>query len=165
MWVVLKLNRKKLNFLKQDFKKKIGKDFIIYDPKIKVQKYKNNKLKDLELNILGDYIFCFHKNFKNKNMITNLQFCRGLKYFLNGCDEAQNEIIQFIEKLKSLENKNGFICDPLFKLKENSNYKFTSGPFVDTLFKIIELQKNKINILMGNIKTTINKKEYIFKPI
>ena len=31
--------------------------------------------------------------------------------------------------------------------------------------KIIDLQKNKIDILLGNIKTTIDKKEFSFTPL
>ena len=37
-----------------------------------------------EFNLLGDYLFCFHKNFKNSNTLNNLKFTRGLKYFLSG---------------------------------------------------------------------------------
>ena len=47
----------------------------------------------------------------------------------------------------------------------NSNYKFLTGPFAEKIFKIISLQKNKINILMGNLKTTIDKKEFFFNPV
>ena len=47
----------------------------------------------------------------------------------------------------------------------DSEYKFSSGPFANIIFKIIQLQKNKINILMGNIRTTINKKELFFRPL
>jgi hypothetical protein len=47
----------------------------------------------------------------------------------------------------------------------NSQYKFASGPFVEEIFEIINLQKNRINILMGNIKTTIKKQEFLFNPL
>ena len=33
-----------------------------------------------------------------------------------------------------------------------------------TIFQIINLQRNRIKILMGNIKTTIKKKEFLFTP-
>ena len=39
------------------------------------------------------------------------------------------------------------------------------GPFTEKIFQIINLQKNKIRILMGNIKTTINNKDFLFSPI
>ena len=44
MWTIIKFDKKKLDFLKEDFTKKLGKDFIIYNPKLFIQKYKNNKL-------------------------------------------------------------------------------------------------------------------------
>ena len=165
MWTVLKFDKKKLNFLKEDLTQKLGKDFILYNPKIKIQKFKKNKLIDIEFDILGNYIFCFHKNFNKENIFNNLQFCRGLKYFLRGQYESQLEIKKFIEKCKSLEDKRGYISKTLFKLIINSNYEFSSGPFAEKIFKIINLQKNKIDILMGNIKTTINKQKFLFKPV
>ena len=39
----------------------MGNDFIIYNPKILVEKYKKNKLIKKEFDLLGDYLFCFHK--------------------------------------------------------------------------------------------------------
>ena len=82
-----------------------------------------------------------------------------------GANGSQVEIVKFIEKLKSLENNKGFISNSFFELKKNNDYKFSSGPFADKIFKIIDLQKNKINILMGNIKTTIKKQKLLFKPV
>ena len=52
-----------------------------------------------------------------------------------------------------------------FEVNINAECKFISGPFSNTIFKIIEIQKNKIKILMGDLKTTIKKKEFLFKPI
>ena len=83
MWTVLKFDKKKYHLLKEDFKKKIGEDCIIYRPKILIQKYKNNKLIQKELDILGDYLFCFHKNFQEQSTVDKLKFSRGLKYFLD----------------------------------------------------------------------------------
>ncbi len=165
MWTVLKFDKKKFHFLKEDLTKKLGHDFILYNPKIKIQKFKKNKLVNIELDILGNYIFCFHKNFNKENIFNNLRFCRGLKYFLNGYYESQSDIQKFIENCKSLEDENGFISKTLFKLKINESYKFSTGPFAEKIFKIINLQKNKIDILMGNIKTSINKQKFLFKPI
>jgi hypothetical protein len=165
MWAVLKLNKKNFHLLKEDFKKNIGEDCVIYRPKMLIQKYKNNKLINKELDILGDYVFCFHKNFQKKSTIDKLRFSRGLKYFLSGFIEFQSDVKQFIEKCKKLENDQGFISQSLFELHLNSKYKFNSGPFIDKIFKIINFEKNKINILMGNIKTTINKRELLFNPV
>ena len=165
MWVVLKFDRKRLNFLKEDFNRKLGKDCVFYDPKMLIQKFKGNKLSKIEFNVLGNYLFCFHKNFSVSNLYNELNFCRGLKYFLDGCFQCQREINDFIIKCKSLENKEGYITSNLLNLHENKKYIFSSGPFTEKIFKIINLQKNKIDILMGNLKTTINKEKFLFKPI
>jgi hypothetical protein len=44
MWTIIKVDRKNLEFLKEEFKKKLGKNVIIYSPKLLIQKYKKNKL-------------------------------------------------------------------------------------------------------------------------
>jgi len=165
MWTIVKFDKKKLDFLKEDFTKKLGKDFIIYNPKLFIQKYKNNKLINKEFSLLGDYLLCFHKGFKNPATINKLKFCRGLKYFLTGFIQSQNEIKKFVNRCKNSENKRGYLSQAFYQLHINSNYKFYSGPFAETIFKIIGLQKNKINILLGNIKTTIKKNDFLFNPL
>ena len=78
MWTVLKFDKKNLSLLKEDLKKKLGKDYEIYIPKLKNQKFKNNKLINKEFNLLGDYLFCFPKSLLCKNKINSLRFLRGL---------------------------------------------------------------------------------------
>lgn len=165
MWTIIKFDRKKLESLKGDFKKKLGEDFTIYIPKLLIQKYKNNKLIKKEFDLLGDYLFCFHKNLEKPSTLNMLKFSRGLKYFLNGFDCSQREINNFIEKCKKAENSEGYLSQTFFELFINSKYKFINGPFAEAIFKIIGLQKNKINILLGNVRTTIKKKEFLFSPL
>ena len=52
-----------------------------------------------------------------------------------------------------------------FDKQEVSKYKFMSGPFVNKIFQITNIQHNKIKILIGDLKTTINKKEFLFSRI
>jgi len=165
MWTIIKFDKKQLPFLKKDFTKKLGKDFIIYTPKLFLQKYKKNKLINKEFNLLGDYLLCFHKDFKKTETINKLKFSRGLKYFLDGFIQSQKEIQIFVNKCRSSENEGGYLSQSFYQLQINSNYKFASGPFVEKIFKIINLQKNRIDILMGNIKTTIKKQEFLFNPV
>ena len=47
----------------------------------------------------------------------------------------------------------------------NKIYKFTSGPFTQKIFKIINLNKGTIDILIDDIKTRINRKNFLFKPV
>lgn len=165
MWAIIKIDKKKLELLKQDFLKMLGKEVVIYNPKLLLQKYKKNKLLNKEFNLMGDYFFCFHKDLIKNDTVNKLKYSRGLKYFLTGCVESQKEITSFIEKCKKSENKDGYLTQSFFQLRLNKHYQFTSGPFVEKIFKIINLQKNKIDIYMGNLKTTIQKKEFLFKPV
>lgn len=165
MWTILKFEKKKLELLKTDLRKKIGNDFKIYIPKIRVQKYKNNKLKNIDLNLLGDYLLFFHKSFTDKKSLTSLKTSRGLKYFLDGFMESQKDINEFITRCKETECEKGFLSKNFFKLYLNKKYQFSSGPFTNKIFQIISLQKNKINILLGNVKTSVKKKDFLFYPV
>ena len=164
MWTILKFNKKEYYFLKKDFKEKLGHDVILYAPKILIEKKNQNKVFKREFYILGDYIFLYHKKI-NQITLNNLKFSRGLKYFLEGFQSSQNEIETFINKCKSLENEKGFVSQNLFEIIKNERYKFLTGPFTSEIFKILEIQKNKINILIGNFNTYIKKKDYLFFPI
>ena len=165
MWTVIKFDRKEFEFLKKDFEKFFGKDIKIYVPKLFFHRYKKNRIVIKEFNLLGDYLFCFHDKFKNPQIINSLKFTRGLKYFLNGFTDSQEEINKFIKKCKDSEDRNGYLTQNFFDLCVNSSYEFTSGPFTEKIFRIIDLQKNKINILLGNIKININKKKFLFSPV
>lgn len=165
MWLVVKFDKKKLEFFKKDFKLKFDEEPHFYIPKLIIQKYQKNTLIKKEQNLLDDYLFCYHKDFKNSNSLNKFKFLRGLKYYLEGFNQSQEEIKNFINACKSLENNKGYLSQNIFDLKINSNYKFSSGPFCEMIFKIIELQKNKIKILLGNLNTTIGKKEFLFRPI
>ena len=165
MWTILKIDKKKFKLLKLDFEKKLGKELKFYNPKIKIQKFQKNNYKDFEVDILGNYLFCFHKSFEKKNVMSSLQYSRGLKYFLEGFTQSQREINLFINKCKNYEDDKGFLSSSFFSICFYKNYKFFSGPFTERIFKVINLQKNKIEILMGQIKTTIDRKNFLFKPV
>lgn len=164
MWLVIKFDRKKLCYLKNGLKEKFGSEGIIYSPKILIKKLKKNRVANKELNILGDYLFCYHKKFEKNSFLKQLNFVKGVKYFLNGFQASQKEIKDFIERCKGLEDQTGYISKSLYQEQINKYYKFSTGPFIDKIFKIINLQKNEIDILMGNLKTTFKKKEFLFIP-
>ena len=165
MWAIIKFDKKNFHFFKRELRNKLGRDHILYSPKLLIQKNKNNKIINKEYNILGDYIFCYDKKLKNKGILNQLKFVRGLKYILDGFMSTQEEIEFFIKKCKKLENQKGYITQNLFQLEQNLKYKFASGPFIDKIFQIINIQQNKIKILLGEIKTTIKKNEFIFNPL
>ena len=165
MWTIIKFEKKNFNFLKLDLERKLGSSCQFYVPKLLFKMNKKNKLIKKEFNLLGDYLFCFNEKFEDSKIINTTNYVRGLKYVLQGFKQSQNEINKFINQCKVSEDKDGYISEEFYDLKINSNYKFFSGPFTSSIFKIIQLQKNKIRILMGNFKTTINKREFLFQPI
>ena len=123
-----------------------------------IDKFKKNKKINYEFNLLGDYIFCYHNKFSNPFTVNSVKFSRGLKYVLDGFIASQNEIREFIENCKKLENNKGYMTQNIFDILIDKKYKFSSGPFTNQIFKIISMQKDKINISIGNLKTKINKK-------
>lgn len=165
MWAVIKFEKRKLSLLKRDLRHKLGQDLQIYIPKMLLEKYINNKIIKKEFNLLGDYLFCFHKKIMNSKSVNKIIYCRGLKYFLDGFVKSQVEIENFINKCKECENEKGYLTKNFFSFNLNTKYKFITGPFTDMIFKIVNLQKNKIDIYLGNLKTTINKKDFLFSQV
>lgn len=165
MWVIFKFDKKNLNLLKQDLGNKLGKDIKFYIPRILIKKFYKNKLLNKEFYLLGDYMFCYHRNLSDTTFSKIIKNCKGMKYILRGCLEFQNEIVKFINKCKSLEDENGFLKQNFYDLDIKKYYKFTSGPFVEQIFPIIKIQQNKIDILLGNLKTSVKKQEFLFSPI
>jgi len=153
MWTIIKIDLKKLNTFNQDIKKKMGDDVRIYFPKVKIS--------NRTLPLIGDYIFCFHNEFKDSNFINKLKFTKGLKYFLNGHIESQSQIEYFINKCKSLENDKGFLSKNICELIPNSMYQFKTGLLKNEIFKLLEIQKNKIKILINDVKFKVNSNNFI----
>ena len=108
---------------------------------------------------------CYHPSFANQNTINSLKFTKGLKYFLHGYIQSQSDIKEFILKCKKSEDQNGYLSRYFFEINYESTYKFASGPFVNKIFKIINYQKNRIDIMLGNVKTSITKSEFSFLPV
>ena len=104
MWTVIKYHPNSLVLLKNNLKKKLGKNCKIYIPQIEIKKKKGVKFFDSKINILGDYLFCFHESFNSKNSILNIKFLKGLKYVLEGYLKSQNDISEFIDLCKNSEN-------------------------------------------------------------
>ena len=120
----------------------------------------------MELFILENYIFCYHAKFNEPNFLSTISFIKGLLYFLKGHEIAQTEIIKFINYCKTFENENGYLNQTFFKTIIIKKGRFISGPFSNMIFEILERQKNKLKILVGNIVTTISdNKNYIYRPI
>ena len=166
MWVVAKIKKKELNTFRKKLIDEFGESIKFYCPKIQHHKYFKNKLKKFEKLILENYIFCYHEKFNKINTINKIKFLQGLEYFLDGHYQNQNEINKFIDHCKSFENKDGYLTQDFFKTMIVKKAQFVSGPFSNMMFEILEKQKNKLKILIGNVVTTISdKKNYLYRPI
>ena len=137
-----------------------------------INQHYDNPINELSVR---DYIIIFRirrnvfkklRGFFRVGSIYNIRFIKGLEYFVKGHEQNQHEIISFINYCKSFENEDGYITAAFFKKIITKNAKFVSGPFTNMMFEIIEKQKNKLKILIGNIVTTISdKKDYLYRPI
>ena len=165
MWVILRYKKNNFQFLINDLRKKFKSDLEIYNPKFKTNLSIKNKFISSELTLLGDYFFCYHKEFNNSNIIYSLKFTKGLKDFIQGYKFSQKDIQDFIKRCRKSENEEGYLTNKFYNLYKNSKFKFNSGLFSNFIFKIVNLQKNKINLLLGNLKITTEKEKFIFKSI
>ena len=48
----------------------------------------------------------------------------------------------------------------IFSIKEKFHYKFCTGPFVSRVFKILKMEKHKLDVLLGNLKISLNQKKF-----
>ena len=71
MWLIIKSEKKQIDFLKNGLGKRIGKDIKFYTPKIQIKTLKKKKIYAREINLLGEYFFCFHKDFKDNNLLNS----------------------------------------------------------------------------------------------
>ena len=116
MWTILKFDKKNIDLLKKDFISRAGSNLKFYLPKIKIQKQICKTPKNYEVNLLGNYIFCYHKKFEDEKFVDSLKYTRGLKYFIKGYKSSQEEIDNFINKCKKFENDDGFLSSQFFDL-------------------------------------------------
>ena len=105
------------------------------------------------------------RKFEEPNIINLLRNCRrGLKYFLNGCTSSQIQIKElFLIVKKKRKTKSGFILLKTFsKFLRRKNINFSDGPFANQIFELINLRKNKIDIMIGNIRIQNRKRKILY---
>ena len=165
MWIVAKIDTKKIFTLKNEFFQKLGSNVKFYVPKLRLKKFMNSKIQIKENYLLGNYVLCFHKDFEKRSVLTSLKYCKGLKYFLNDLYSSQKEILNFIYKCKENEDKNGFLKQSFFDFKNNDKYEFISGPFTNLIFTLLSQNKIYINASIGKYKISVSKADNFFRPV
>ena len=162
MWAVVKYKTKEYQSLVSDFQKRTNNNIIFYNPKIKYSKKIKNKEKVFENFILGGYVFCFYEKFNEKKFFSQLNFTKGLEYFLEGHIQNQNQIVDFIKFCKKNENEEGNLKQSFFSIVKSAKVKFFNGPFSNLIFDILEKRKNNIKSTLGSMTVIINKKSNYF---
>ena len=166
MWIVFNYKIKEINTLKENLKKILGNAPDYFIPQVKYQKILGNKFKIIKKNLLEGYLICYDQKFKDKNIINNLKFVKGLNYIIDGYKSNQDEIILFIKECKKFQSSEGFLTQGFF---ENSNFskgKFVSGPFTNLVFDMISKNSKKTEMLIGKYKTIISKNSnFLYLPI
>ena len=164
MWIVIKYKKKKESELIQDLKKKINSKIEFYIPKIKYKLKKKNSSYEVEENILNDYMFVKCDKFKEKNFINLIQFSIGLKSILDNFKISQNNISNFLNKCREHE-KEGTIRNSFFSFIDKSDFIFLTGPFYRKIFRIVNREKNFLNITINDMKLRISNKNLVFKNL
>ena len=164
MWAILNIDIKKKNFFEVEFKNRVGSDFKIYYPKLKIKTYKNKIFSIKSIPLLGNYIFCFHNKFNSQAFIQNIKFIKGLNYILTDFKYNQVDIINFIDSCKKNEDENGYLIQDFLSMSLNKYYKFRSGLLANRIFRLINLQRNKIKVLINDLKFEVNKKDLLILP-
>jgi len=164
MWKVIKFDNKNLKNLKREFSDFLGEDLKFYTPKILIRKIKKNKTYHVEKHVMQDYLFCFHPKLIYASSISKLKSTKGLKCFLSGSAKDQKEILNFINYCHLHEDEKGNLKQAFFSIPKSKKAKFISGPLTNMFFEILEVQKKKLKILIGNTVTTIcNSSNYLYQ--
>ncbi len=166
MWAVIKLKNIKNKFdVEKSLINIIGPDVKFYAPKIQIdKKCKNNYIKK-DCFVLGNYVFVHHKKILNKMIFHKINFTRGLDCLLDGFKSCQNEISDFIDKCKILENSSGYLTQDFFKVITGDKVKFNTGPFTSYISEVIKVESKKINLLIGNYSLVVKKKNYLLSLV
>ena len=127
MWIVAKVKIKNLNTFKKNLAEKVGNDIKFYHPKIEYHKYFGDKVKRFEKYILENYVFCYHEKFKKSSSVNEVKLLKGLEYFLEGYNQGQSSIINFIKYCKTFENEKGYLTQSFFKTIITKRAKFIAS--------------------------------------
>ena len=86
-----------------------------------------------------------------------MNYVKGIQLVLNGYNENQKNLKDFVENCKSNENEDGFLKQSFFNNLMRSKIKFHSGIFSKLIFEVIEDKKRELKVLSNKIKFKISK--------
>jgi len=115
----------------------------------------NKKIK----NILLNYFFIEIE--ENREILKKIKYTKGINQILEDSLYHQKPINDFIQFCKSEEDPKGYLGKKFFLKFLNTKGKFTSGPFKNIFFEVLEQNDKEIKVLLDNYKhpIVINKEQ------
>ena len=166
MWIVVKYKNNEQNLFEKSINQKMLEEVKIFNPKIKLNFFKKNKLIVKAKPMLNNYLFCYHEKFSDPEILRGISNTKGLMYLLHGSNLYQNEIENFIKYCKFNEDENGYIKQNFLEISHDKLYKFISGPFTNLVFKLIEKNNNKVKVLIDQAIVVVKKNsDYCYQSI
>ena len=147
MWLVIKYKKKRETELIEDLKKRLSPEIEFYIPRIKYKIKNKNSSKEIEENILSEYMFIRSEKFKEQSYLYILKFCKGLISILNNYKLSQIEILNFLKKCKANENK-GFIMSSFFLIWKIANLFSCLDHFIRKYLKLLIERKILLMFLL-----------------
>ena len=109
----------------------------------------NKKIK----NILLNYFFIEIE--ENREILKEIKYTKGINQILEDSLYHQKPINDFIQFCKSEEDPKGYLGKKFFLKFLNTKGKFTSGPFKNIFFEVLEQNDKEIKVLLDNYKHPI----------
>ena len=109
----------------------------------------NKKIK----NILLNYFFIEIE--ENREILNKIKYTKGINQILEDSLYHQKPINDFIQFCKSEEDPKGYLGKKFFLKFLNTKGKFTSGPFKNIFFEVLEQNDKEIKVLLDNYKHPI----------
>ena len=143
MWLILKNKSNELNLALSELAKINLRDHYIAKTKI------NKKLKNVLLN------YFFLKIDPKTNLLNKIKYTKGVHQVLEDSIHHQKVINQFIDFCKTHEDQDGFLKREFFLKFLKTKGQFTSGPFKNIFFEVLEQNDKEIKVLLDNYKHPI----------
>ena len=70
-----------------------------------------------------------------------------------------------INSCKNSENNKGYVQNNFFNIKIENNYKLKTSVFTNRAFEIMKFHKNRIEMMIGNLKVSAKKKDLLAQPV
>jgi len=109
----------------------------------------NKKIKNILLN------YFFIEIDENKEILKKIKYTKGINQILEDSLYHQKPINDFIQFCKSEEDPKGYLGKKFFLKFLNTKGKFTSGPFKNIFFEVLEQNNKEIKVLLDNYKHPI----------